>query len=83
MVQMRLQFPTLLGVQLFQHLPPQSNPKMARKFREPHLNLSVRMSFLPLALISKGEVRKVSYEPGGSDVVRELLRESTMFQIGL
>ena len=31
----------------------------------------------------KGKSQESSYEPGGSDVVRELSREPAMFQIGL
>ena len=31
----------------------------------------------------QGKSQKSSYEPGGSDVLRELLREPSMFQIGL
>ena len=49
------------------------------KVREPHLNPPVRMNFLPLALVLKGESQESSYEPAGSDVVRELSREPAMF----
>ena len=31
----------------------------------------------------KGKSQESSYEPGGSDVARELSREPAMFQIGL
>ena len=37
--------------------------------------------FFPLKL--EGWEAESSYEPGGSDVVRELSREPAMFQIGL
>ena len=31
----------------------------------------------------QGKSQESSYEPGGSDVIRELLREPAMFQIGV
>ena len=43
----------------------------------------VRANFLPIDLFIKGKARKVHMNWGGSDVVRELLREPVMFQIGL
>ena len=49
------------------------------KVREPHLNPLVRMNFPGFSLENKGS----SYEAGGSDVVRELLREPAMFQVGV
>ena len=69
-----------------QYLSRQSNLKtwlVHVKVREPHLNPPVRMNFLPLALVFKGKRQDNSYEPGGSDAVRELSREPAMFQIEL
>ena len=43
----------------------------------------VRMNFPGFFLLKQGREAESSYEPGGSDVVRELSREPAMFQIGL
>ena len=53
-----------------------------RKFAN-HIWAPGSYDFLPLVLALKGKTRKVHTSPGGSDVVRELLREPAMFQIGL
>ena len=52
------------------------------KVREPHLNPPVRMSFPGFPLLKRGREAESQYEPGGSDVVRELSREPAIFQIG-
>ena len=69
-----------------QYLSLQSNLKhgwFARKFAKHISNTPVRMNFLPPALVFKVKSQESSYEPGGSDVVRELSRERGMFQNGM
>ena len=41
------------------------------------------MNFPGFSLLKQEQEAESSYEPGGSDVIRELLRESALFQIGL
>ena len=68
---------------MFQYLSLQSNLKhgwFTRKFAN-HI-WTPRFVSIFLAL-KQGREAESSYEPGGSDVVRELSREPAMFQIGL
>ena len=53
------------------------------KAREPHLNPPGSYELSWLFPVKQGREAESSYEPGGSDVVRELSREPAMFQIGL
>ena len=53
------------------------------KVLEPHLNPPVRENFSWRDPLEQAREAESSYEPGGSDAVRELSREPAMFQIGL
>ena len=68
-----------------QYLSLQSNLKHGwfAKVREPHLNPLGSYELSWLFPCKQGREAESSYEPEGSDVVRELSREPAMFQIGL
>ena len=53
------------------------------KVREPRLNPHGSCELSWRDPLKQGREAESSYEPGGSDVVRELSREPAMFQIGL